>query len=86
MNNQPSTWLSANIKPLLGLLVVVFSFAYFFACLVMAVKPDAQILIAVVGANGIVLGYWYGSSQGSSVKNDIIAAQNTPATPVDGNG
>lgn len=73
MNPTPQSWLSANIKSLLGILVVIFAFTYFFYCAVSSAKPDPQILIAVVGASGTVLGYFFGSSQGSSAKNDIIA-------------
>ena len=73
MNPQPQSWLSANIKSLLGVLVVVFAFSYFFYCAMDNIKPDPQILIAVVGASGTVLGYFFGSSQGSSAKNEIIA-------------
>lgn len=73
MNPQPQSWLSANIKSLLGILVVIFAFSYFFYCAVDNIKPDPQILIAVVGASGTVLGYFFGSSQGSSAKNDILA-------------
>jgi hypothetical protein len=71
---QPQSWLSANIKSITTLIIVILGFAYFFACLFMNVKPDPQILIAVVGAVSGVLGYWFGSSSGSSVKNGIIAS------------
>jgi len=65
--------LNKNIKPILAILVVVFAFSYFFYCSLAVVKPDPQILIAVVGATGTVLGYWFGSSSGSSKKDDTIA-------------
>jgi len=74
MNPQSQSWLSANIKSLLGILVVIFAFTYFFYCAATNAKPDPQILIAVVGASGTVLGYFFGSSQGSSAKNEIIAS------------
>jgi len=72
MNPQPQSWLSANIKSLLSVLVIVLTFAYFFFCFVASVKPDPQILIAVVAANGQVLSYWFGSSSGSSKKDDAL--------------
>ena len=46
----------------------------FFYCAVGNIKPDPQILIAVVGASGTVLGYWFGSSSGSSKKDDALTA------------
>lgn len=71
--------LNKNIKPILAILVVVFAFSYFFYCSLAVVKPDPQILIAVVGATGTVLGYWFGSSSGSSKKDEIIGdATNKP--------
>lgn len=70
--NTNNSWLSNNIKSILSVIVVGFSFAYFFMCSVRGIKPDPQILIAVVGANGIVLGYWFGSSSSSSKKDDAL--------------
>lgn len=75
MNPQPSqSWLSANIKSILSVLVIVLTFSYFFVCFITSVKPDPQILIAVVAANGQVLSYWFGSSSGSSKKDDAMTA------------
>lgn len=74
MNPTTNSWLSGNIKSLLGIIVICFAFTYFFYCAATNAKPDPQILIAVVGASGTVLGYFFGSSQGSSAKNDIIAS------------
>lgn len=71
--------LTTNIKAILSVLVVIFVFTYFFYCAVDNVKPDPQILIAVVGASGTVLGYWFGSSSGSAKKDETIAdVVNTP--------
>lgn len=55
-----------NIKPIIGYTVVVMSMVYFFMCSIRNIKADPQILIAMVSANSIVLGYYFGSS---STKN-----------------
>ncbi|MEB0262288.1 hypothetical protein [Mucilaginibacter sp. 10I4] len=65
--------LNKNIKPLLALLVVGLGFGYFFMCSIRDIKPDPQILIAVVGAVGTALGYFFGSSSGSAKKDDTIS-------------
>lgn len=71
--------LNNNIKGILSIIVLTFVFTYFFFCLVAKVKPDPQITIANVGALGTVLGYWFGSSQGSTTKDATIAnAINNP--------
>lgn len=72
MNPISQSWLSANIKSLTTILVVVASFSYFFFCLIGSVKPDPQILICVTNADMLVLGYWFGSSSSSSKKDDSI--------------
>lgn len=51
-----------NIKSILATIVVVASVAYFYMCSIRNIKPDPQILIAMVSAQGIVLGYFFGSS------------------------
>lgn len=67
------TWLSNNIKPLLALIVVLLGISYFFMCSLREIKPDPQILIAVVGSIGTCLGFYFGSSQGSSKKDETIS-------------
>lgn len=67
------SWLSSNIKCILSIMVVALTFTYFFVCFIQSVKPDPQIIIAVVAANGQVLGYWFGSSSGSSKKDDALS-------------
>lgn len=66
-------WLNENIKPLLAIMTVGLTFAYFFYCGIRDLKPDPQILIAVVGANTITLQYFFGNSQGSAKKDDTIS-------------
>ena len=78
-----TTWLNDNIKPLLGILIAVSVIGYFFMCSIRNIKPDPQITIAMVSALSIVLGYFFGSSVGSSKKDDALAAlpgkQESPA-------
>ena len=69
-----TTWLNDNIKPLLGILIAVSVISYFFMCSIRNIKPDPQITIAMVSALSIVLGYFFGSSVGSSKKDDALAA------------
>lgn len=35
----------------------------------------------VVGAAGVILGYWYGTSAGSQRKDDVAAQRNNPIGP-----
>jgi len=68
-----TTWLSDNIKPVLALVIVIFGFSYFFMCSIRNIKPDPQILIAMVAAVSAATGYYFGSSSGSSKKDDILS-------------
>lgn len=68
------TNLNNNIKSILSIIVLIFVFAYFFFCGIATVKPDPQVTIAAVTSLGVVLGYWFGSSSGSSAKDATIAA------------
>lgn len=54
--------LSDNIKSILAILTVVLTIGYFFMCSLRNLKPDPQILIAMVTANSQVLSYFFGSS------------------------
>lgn len=62
--------LSANIKSILAIIVTVLGISYFYMCSIRDIKPDPQILIAIVGSLGTVLGYFFGSS---SSKNDNVS-------------
>jgi hypothetical protein len=70
-----STFLNDNIKPILAILIVSFGFGYFYMCSLRDIKPDPQILIAMVAAVSAATGYYFGSSQGSSKKDDILSDQ-----------
>lgn len=68
-----STFLNDNIKPILALVIVILGFSYFYMCSIRNIKPDPQILIAFVAAISGATGYYFGSSQGSSKKDETIA-------------
>lgn len=68
-----STFLNDNIKPILALIIVILGFGYFYMCSIRDIKPDPQILIAMVAAVSGATGYYFGSSQSSSKKDEIIA-------------
>lgn len=75
-----STYLNDNIKPILALLIVALGFSYFFMCSLRDIKPDPQILIAMVASVSAATGYYFGSSQGSSKKDDALVSN--AGTPV----
>jgi len=64
--------LNDNIKPILALLIVILGFSYFYMCSIRNIKPDPQILIAIVASVSGATGYYFGSSQGSSKKDDAL--------------
>ncbi len=76
MNN-----LSNNIKSILAIIVVVLGISYFYMCSIRNIKPDPQILIAIVGSLGTTLGYYFGSSSKSD-KPDTPSATVTGDSPV----
>lgn len=68
-----STYLNDNIKPILAVIIIVLGFGYFYMCSLRDIKPDPQILIAFVASIAGVTGYFFGSSSGSSKKDDAIS-------------
>lgn len=58
--------ISDNIKAILAIIVVVLSITYFYMCSLRDIKPDPQILIAMVGAMSGCLGYYFGASSKSN--------------------
>jgi hypothetical protein len=77
--------ISDNIKPILALLIVVLSFTYFFAILIIDKKVDPQVSIAIVALSSAATGYYFGSTTGSSKKDETISKAldqaQTTATP-----
>jgi len=61
-----------NIKPILALLIILLSFTYFFSALIIEKKVNLQILIAIVGMTSGAIGYYFGSSSGTSKKDETI--------------
>lgn len=74
-----STWLNDNIKPVLALVIVLLGFSYFFMCSLRDIKPDPQILIAMVASVSLATGYYFGSSSGSAKKDEALV--NTVGNP-----
>jgi len=64
--------LQDNIKPILAAFVNIMGFAYYFVCLFSHVKPDPQIIIAVVGTMSVVNSYYFGASTGTTKKDEVI--------------
>lgn len=75
-----TTFLNDNIKPIMALVIVILGFSYFFMCSLRDIKPDPQILIAMVASVSAATGYYFGSSQGSSKKDDALV--DTISNPV----
>lgn len=74
-----TSWLNDNIKPILALVIVILGFGYFYMCSIRDIKPDPQILIAMVAAVSGATGYYFGSSSGSAKKDDALTTNaNTP--------
>lgn len=72
---KQTSHISDLIKPILAIIVVVCTFAYFFVCLFSHVKPDPQIIIALVAVQQIPLSYYFGNSSGSAKKDEVIHSQ-----------
>lgn len=65
-----------NIKAILAAFVVAATYSIFFVVLFRYANDNnavSQVIIAVVGALGVVTGYYFGYSQGSSKKDDTLA-------------
>lgn len=60
-----------NIKPLLALFIMLMGFVYFFVVTILE-KQNDQVLIAVVALTSMAGQYYFGASQGSNRKDDII--------------
>lgn len=75
-------WLNDNIKPILALIVVILGFSYFYMCSIRNIKPDPQILIAIVASISGATGYYFGSSQGTNKKDEAIASMATGTSVV----
>lgn len=66
--------LSDNIRPIVTLLTVIFTFCYFFTGAFITPVLDPQITIAVIGVNALAFGFYFNTSQGSANKQTTIDA------------
>jgi membrane protein DedA with SNARE-associated domain len=74
------------IMGLIGLLVLAGFFASIGAMVVVEIpasnKEPLMLLVGSLGTMaGLVVGYWYGSSHGSSVKTDLLSQSQTTGKP-----
>ena len=67
--------LEKNIKPLLGLIIILLSYIYFFAILLIENKGRPDVIIAIVAMTAGATGFYFGSSAGSIKKDETIAHQ-----------
>lgn len=61
-----------NVKSVLALMVIAFCFAYFMTTTLADIKPNDQIVIALVAFANVILGYYFGTTQGSAKKDETI--------------
>ena len=61
-----------NLKIILSVITLVFSFIYFFIMLCFDKKSDAQIITAIVALNMTVFNFEFGSSSSSLAKDKTI--------------
>lgn len=66
-------WVPENLKGLIAIFVIACSFTYFFVITFFEKQADPQVIIAIVSANSVVLSYYFGSSQGSNKKDELLA-------------
>lgn len=72
-----NNWLQENIGPLLALVTVIGTFSLFALAFILKVDgANEKVLFMVIGALSSiatsVVGYYFGSSEGSAKKNKII--------------
>lgn len=64
--------INEHIKSILSLIITVCTFGYFFLCELRDEMPNDQIIIAVVGFMGGIIGYYFGTTQSSAKKDETI--------------
>jgi len=75
-------WATDNVKAIMAFIVLAFSFAYFFVITFWQVKANDQVIIAIVAVMSNVVSYYFGASQGSNKKDELITqlTSSPPAT------
>lgn len=63
------TFLNKNIKPIMGLTIILLAFTYYFVNLFNHTKPNEQVLIAIVGLSGQVVGYFFHTTKAIDKEN-----------------
>lgn len=79
-DSKNTSWLYRNINPIMGLMVLIFSFVFFLYVLNFDFSNGNQhtkdiviyLLGAVTSILTMVVGYYFGSSKGSSDKNKYM--------------
>lgn len=71
-------WLKANIAPIIGLIVVIACFVLFLIFAKGKLDPaNKEIILMILGAVittlSTVVGYYFGSSQGSTRKTELLS-------------
>ena len=67
-----------NIKAVIALIIVMMTYVIFMVVLFRYANDNnavSQVIIAVVGGFGVATGYYFGYSQGSASKDNIIIDQ-----------
>ncbi len=66
-------WLKANTGPLLAIITVTGTLALFGVAFFLKVDgANEKILFMVIGALSTVITYYFGSSEGSAAKNEML--------------
>lgn len=66
-------YISDHIKSILALVIVLSGLAYFFVDRFVDGSGNDQIVIAIVAMVSSVTGYYYGTTSGSSKKDETIS-------------
>lgn len=80
METKKQNWLGQNIAPILAIFFVVFTFCIFRMVLLKQVCASDAIVTSIVASLTsiitLIIGYYFGSSQGSKIKQDTIDNMN----------
>lgn len=65
-------YVADHIKSIIALTIIVSGIGYFYITTLAHISPNDQIVIAIVAFINMVLGYFFGTTQNSSKKDDTI--------------